>query len=101
MAENNECILHDTKIIKNAMAKKEDFITRYDDIRERYRETINTLLENWKGEGADAFAYDTNIIGKNINNLYDILRAMSDMLQDCVDMLEKKSNSLKAYNEKL
>ena len=62
---------------------------------------IHTVLENWKGEGADAFAEDTNIIGKNINNLYDILRAMSDMLQDCVDMLEKKSSALQTYNESL
>lgn len=101
MSEKNACILHDTRIIKNAMAQKEDFITRYNDIRSSYKSVIHTLLENWKGEGADAFAEDTNIIGKNINNLYDILKAMSDMLQDCVDMLEKKSSALQTYNESL
>lgn len=101
MAENSAggaCILHDTAIIKAEMAKKEYFLQRYNDIQSEYSRIIKILLENWKGEGADSFKEDTDIIGKNILNLFEILKAMSDTLTDCVSLLEEKSKALSDYN---
>ena len=73
-------------------------LQRYNRIKEDYKKAINHLNENWKGEGADAFRKDESKIGKNIENIFDILKSMSDMLEDCLEIIEQKDKALGAYN---
>lgn len=98
MADNTSYVLHDTKIIKSAMEKKGDLVTRYDNIVGEYKDIISNLLANWQGYGADAFREDATKVGSNINGIYNILKTMSDTLDDCVTVLEQIDAAMEEYN---
>ena len=91
-------VLHDAALIRAALDQREELLQRYNRIKSDYRSAVKNLLNNWKGEGADAFRQDEAKIGKNIESIYDIMRSMSDMLVDCLTILDEKDKALGEYN---
>ena len=97
----SEYILLDTAIIKNAIAKKTDFVTRYDNLQSEYERIVKELSDNWKGYGADAFCQDALKVQKKIGSIYDILKIMSDTIDDCIQVFSDSDKSLGKYKEAL
>ena len=95
----DEYVLLDTGIIKNALSRKAEFLKRYDDLRDEYVRIVKELSENWKGYGADAFSKDALKVQKKIGSIYDILKTMSDTIDDCITVFSECDTSLGKYNE--
>lgn len=87
MDQNNGFVFLDSSSIEEFISKSADFIERYDTIQNTFNTTVKTLLENWKGRGADAFERDAENIRSNITSLRDILATMTDTLADCLEVI--------------
>ena len=94
----SEYVLLDTKAFDAAIAKKDDLIRQYDEINNEYDRIVNTLLNNWKGRGANAFKKDAQTVKTNIVGIFDILKIMCDTLTDCRAIFAECDTSLGEYN---
>ena len=83
----DEYVLLDTGIIRNAISRKAEFLKRYDDLRDEYVRIVKELSENWKK------------VQKKIGSIYDILKTMSDTIDDCITVFSECDTSLGKYNE--
>lgn len=90
--------LIDTDAFDRAIAKREEFLTRYDQINQDYQNIIEELLENWEGKGADAFRTDSQEVRTNLTGIYDVLKTMCDMLEDCRTVFGEVDTALGQYN---
>lgn len=97
--ENTQCKKLDTKSFDNFFSNKEIFIKKYDEINNDYNRIVSTLLENWKGLGADAFKKDASDIKTNITSIYDILQNMFNTLTDCYEVFKECDKSLGDFNK--
>ncbi len=88
----------DTRAFDSFISQKEAILSRYNEINDDYDSIVRTLLENWIGEGADAFAEDASNVKANIVGIYDILKTMCDTLTDCRQIFEECDTSLGEYN---
>ena len=98
--DNNEYICIDSRAFDNCIAKKDDFIRRYAAISTRYEAIIKDLSANWKGESADLFINDANVIRRNIGGISDILSNMCSTLVDIKAQLAQTDKSLGEFNRK-
>lgn len=98
MAESSEYVVLDTKAFDAFIAQKESLVQRYQDINNTYDNIVKTLLDNWIGEGADAFEIDAKKVKANINGIYDILKMMCDTLTDCKQIFDECDKSLGDLN---
>lgn len=89
----------DTKSFDNFFSNKESFIKKYDEINNDYNRIVSTLLENWKGLGADAFKKDASDIKTNITSIYDILQNMFNTLTDCYEVFKECDQALGDFNK--
>lgn len=89
----------DTRIIDSVIAQRGHWMESYSEIEHAYKEAVDSLLENWKGRGADAFRQDAKAVQRNISGVYDILRTMCDTLTDCRELFSKRDGSLGKYNQ--
>ncbi len=96
----SECHLLDAKAFNNAIAKKDSLIRTYDELNQEYDRIVSTLLRNWQGRGANAFAQDARTVKTNITGIYDILKLMCDTLTDCRDIYAECDTGLGEYNRK-
>lgn len=92
-------VLLDTRVIDKAIEMCQPLLAEYNAISEKYDTIESALLRNWKGKGADAFKKDSEVVRTNLVGLNDILKTMSDMLQDCRDIFSECDGALKEYNE--
>ncbi len=88
----------DTRAFHQVQEKMGGFVQTYEQLNETYNDIVKTLLEDWKGNGADSFYNDATQIKKNISGIYDILKAMCDTLQDCEKIFEESDKALGDYN---
>lgn len=98
MAISNDYVTLDTRAFHEAQQKAGTFVQTYQQLNQDYENIVNTLLKNWKGNGADSFYNDAIQIKKNISGIYDILKAMCDTLQDCEKVFEESDKALGDYN---
>ena len=98
MAENTENFVLDTKAFDAFIAERPNLVQRYDTINTTYDDIVKTLLNDWVGEGADAFRIDAKKVKANITGIYDILKIMCDTLTDCRQIFEECDKSLGDYN---
>ncbi len=96
--EDNGYVILDTKAFDAAISKKEDLINAYDSLNTEYDRIVSTLLNNWKGKGADAFKKDAQTVKTNIVGIYDILKIMCDTLVDCKAIFAECDSALGEYN---
>lgn len=95
---NSEYNVLDTRSFDAFIAEKESLVQRYDDINTTYDQIVKTLLDNWRGEGADAFRIDAKKVKANITGIYDILKIMCDTLTDCRQIFDECDRALGDYN---
>lgn len=96
--QDNGYVVLDTRAFDVAIAKKDDLISKYDAINNEYDDIVNTLMNNWKGKGANAFKKDAQTVKTNIVGIYDILRVMCDTLTDCRAIFAECDTALGEYN---
>lgn len=96
---NEELILLDTRAIDKAIAMREEVLTEFDAINEKFDGIVEKLLDKWKGAGADAFRKDAQTVRTNITGLNDILKTMCDMLEECREIFAKCDSALGEFNK--
>ncbi len=96
---SDELILLDTRAFDKALEMKDTLLKDYDTINKNFDDTVNTLLKNWKGRGADAFKKDAQTVRTNIVGLNDILKTMCDMLEDCKEIFAECDSALGEFNK--
>lgn len=95
---NGEYNVLDTRSFDTFIEQKESLVQRYNDINSKYDQIVKTLLDDWIGEGADAFRSDAKNVKANINDIYDILKIMCDTLTDCRQIFDECDKALGDYN---
>lgn len=95
---NGEYNILDTRAFDAFIAQKESLVQRYNDINSTYDHIVKTLLDNWVGNGADAFRIDAGKVKANITGIYDILKIMCDTLTDCRQVFDECDKALGDYN---
>ena len=98
MADTNEYVALDSRVMDRCIQMKDKFISRYDDIVTSYDQTVGKLSENWKGEGADAFISDAKVVRTNIKGIADILSTMCSTLQEVRVIMEEVDKQIGEYN---
>lgn len=98
MAESTEYVVLDTKAFDAFIEESPTLVQRYNAINTTYDEIVKTLLNDWVGEGADAFRIDAKKVKANITDIYDILKLMCDTLTDCRQIFDECDKSLGEYN---
>ena len=96
--EDNGYVVLDTRAFAAAIAMKEDLIRSYDALNTEYDRIVNSLMQDWKGRGAEAFRKDAQTVKTNIIGIYDILRTMCDTLEDCRTIFAECDKGLGEYN---
>lgn len=71
MAEHGYNLLN-TGMIQKAVAKRDDILQKYDKINSDYDAIVKKLLDNWKGDGAEAFEKDAQNVKANLTGVYEI-----------------------------
>ncbi len=89
----------DTSALQAFIDEKASLLSEYDAIDQRYDEIVNRLLENWEGKGAIAFSADAGKVKTNITGIYDILKSMCDILEDCIEAYSQCDTTLGTYNQ--
>lgn len=97
MAEHGYNLLN-TGMIQKAVAKRDDILQKYDKIDSDYDAIVKKLLDNWKGDGAEAFEKDAQNVKANLTGVYEILKIMCDTLQDCLSVFQECNAGLEEYN---
>lgn len=97
--KNGEYRKLDTTAFSDFLSQKNYFINTYQNISNRYRNIKDTLLQNWKGHGAEAFSRDAELIQQNIIGLAEILKTMCDTLQDCQSIFDQADSAIGEGNK--
>lgn len=96
--KDNGYICLDTRAIDNVIKMREALIAAYDRLNDYYDRSVNRLLQNWVGHGADAFKKDAETVRTNIVGIFDILKTMCDTLEDCREIFGKCDATLGVSN---
>jgi len=80
--------------------ESEEAITEFDAIKEQFNEINATLLDKWKGDGADAYKKEVNHILENIGGIKDILDVINNgAVKDVKDNYLKLDDELGEFNK--
>lgn len=88
----------DTSAFDRFISQRSSVIQEYDRISRKYDSIVATLLENWKGWGAEAFDSDTKKIKTNIAGIQDILATVCDTCEDCREIFIECDSALGKAN---
>lgn len=95
MAEHT---LLDTRAIDKFLDQRASLIKRYQDLDAEYDKIIQSLKQEWKGRGADAFFEDAKNVKSNITGIKEVLNSMCDLLKNCRDIYGETDTSLGKAN---
>lgn len=73
-----EFVSADITAIAKFMEDSAEVIKEFDSIKSEFNTINETLLKKWKGEGADAYKYETDHILENIGGIKDVLDAINN-----------------------
>lgn len=86
--------------ISKFMSDSEEVIKEFDAIKEKFASINSTLLNTWKGEGADAYKKETDHILDNIGGIRDILDGINNgAVKSIKDEYTKLDNELAEFNK--
>lgn len=85
--------------IDDFIKQREDFTNRYNKIAEDFKNITEKLLENWAGEGADAFRADAQNVGTNLTGIGEMLGLMCDTLSDCGEVFTQVDKAIGEMNK--
>lgn len=75
---NGEFRSADTTKIAEFETKSAEVIREFAAIKEEFGKINGELLDAWKGEGADAYKYETDHILEKIGSVEDVLNAINE-----------------------
>lgn len=90
--------LLDTSAFDAFIAKRTTILSKYDELDKQYDSIVKTLLEKWKGRGADAFSDDAQKVKSNIAGIGDMMQSMCDYLEDYKDTYLECDSALGTKN---
>lgn len=90
----DEYVSIDSRAFDWCRQMKDTYIQRYADIATTYDAIVKDLSDNWKGESAELFLDDAEVIRKNIGGIADVLSAMCSTLDDIQAQLQKTDQSM-------
>lgn len=89
----------DTGAISKFMTDSETAIKEFDDIKAKFNDINATLLQKWKGEGANAYKYETDHILENIGGIKDVLDSINNgAVKSIRDEYSKLDEDLAEFN---
>lgn len=89
----------DIGAISKFMSDSEDAIREFDSIKEKFEDINTTLLNKWKGEGADAYKQETDHILENIGGIKDVLDGINNgAVKSIKDEYTNLDNQLAEFN---
>ena len=90
----------DIVAIADFMKKSEEVIKEFDSIKKEFNDINKTLLKKWKGEGADAYKYETDHILENIGGIKDVLDGINNgAIKSIRDEYSKLDEDLGEFNK--
>lgn len=91
----------DTSKIAEFEKKSKDVIKEFDDIKKEFSRINKDLLSGWKGEGADAYKYETDHILEKIGSIDDVLDAINNSaVKDIRANYSQLDEDLAEFNKK-
>jgi len=92
-------ILADIYKIMQLETDSADAVQEFDRIKSQFNSINSTLLEKWKGDGADAYKYEVDHILENIGGIKDVLDALNTgVFKDIKDAYNKLDAELDIFN---
>ena len=89
----------DIEIVEQFASKSKEMITEFNSFKTRFESINSTLLNIWKGAGADAYKYETDHILENIGGIKDILDSINNsVLNDIKDNYNQLDQELGDFN---
>lgn len=89
----------DIGAISKFMSDSEDAIREFNSIKEKFEDINTTLLNKWKGEGADAYKQETDHILENIGGIKDVLDGINNgAVKSIKDEYTNLDNQLAEFN---
>lgn len=98
MAVSSEYVLLNTAAFDAFLAQKDKIPARYTALATRFDTAVATLLRQWKGEGADAFAADSTVLQKNMTALDETLSTLCATMADIHELLQQQDARLGQSN---
>ena len=96
---NGAFVSADISKISKFMTDSEVAIKEFDEIKEKFDTINSTLLQNWKGEGANAYKQETDHILENIGGIKDVLDGINNSaVKSIKDEYTKLDNELAEFN---
>lgn len=95
----SEFVSADIFKIANFAEEKDKVSKEFDSIKEKFDSINATLLSKWKGEGAEAYKYETDHILENIGGIKDVLDSINDgVIKDIRDIYSTLDKDLAEFN---
>lgn len=89
----------DITAIARFMEQSPEVIKEFDAIKEKFNSINGELLKNWKGDGAEAYKYETDHILENIGGIKDILDGINNSaIKSIRDEYSKLDEELGEFN---
>lgn len=90
----------DIEAIAKFMKDSEQAIKDFDNIKQTFVDINKALLEKWKGDGADAYKYETDHILENIGGIKDVLDGINNSaIKSIRDEYSKLDEELGTFNQ--
>lgn len=78
----------------------QDAIQEFLSIKEKFESINSDLLKKWKGEGADAYKYETDHILEKIGDVEEVLKSMNEgIVKTIKDQYSLLDEDLCTYNQ--
>lgn len=95
----SEFVSADISKIEKFKEESAEVITEFDNIIKKFESINETLLKNWKGEGAAAYQYETDHILENIGGIRDVLSSINEgVIMDIKDVYLQLDSELAEFN---
>ena len=89
----------DITAIAKFMDQSPDVIKEFGRIKTKFEDINKELLRHWKGEGADAYKYETDHILENIGGIKDVLDGINNSaIKSIRDEYSKLDEELGEFN---
>lgn len=95
-----EYVSADIETVEKFAEKSKEMVAEFNAIKTAFEEINSALLKIWKGEGADAYKFETDHILENIGGIKDILDSINNgVLNDIKDNYNKVDQELGEFNQ--
>lgn len=89
----------DIEKLERFVSQSAETITEFQNIKNTFNQINSTLLSKWKGQGADAYKYETDHILEKIGSFKDVLDTINnDVLKSIIDTYNELDKQLSELN---